>query len=111
MAQRTDSEGVKERAEYADEAVRRGHAVPDWLLPKEDAKHRPPHIAIKDLTAALVRERPDAPGLCPRSALLANNVSLLGAPQHQPGNRLPGQAPRRGHAAAAAPLGRRRGGG
>ena len=55
MAQRTDSEGVKERAEYADEAVRRGHAVPDWLLPKEDAKHRPPHIAIKDLTAALVR--------------------------------------------------------
>ena len=54
--ERTESAGVKERAEYADEAVRRGHAVPDWLLPKEDAKHRPPHIAIKDLTAALVRD-------------------------------------------------------
>ena len=62
--ERTESAGVKERAEYAEEARRRGHAVPDWLLPKEDAKHRPPHIAIKDLTAALVRERrePDAPG-------------------------------------------------
>ena len=105
--ERTESAGVKERAEYADEAVRRGHAVPDWLLPKEDAKHRPPHIAIKDLTAALVRERQNAPHHAPVLVVCAraNDVSLLGAPQHQPGNRLPGQAPRRGHAAAAAPLG------
>jgi hypothetical protein len=45
----------EEKALYAVEARSRGQPVPNFLLPKDDPLHQPPHLAITELSARLVK--------------------------------------------------------